>query len=537
MGGRPILRGKRESPTSDALFSPYYQYERPEVLALVPLGARSILDVGCAAGRLGHALKLRNPACRVIGVEAEAGPAADAASLLDQVILGDVETTELPLADGSFDCLIYADVLEHLKDPIAVLRSHLPLLKPNGVVVGSIPNVRHHSVITQLLQGRWDYTDQGLLDRAHLRFFTRATMVEMLSTAGLVVNDLRITAFGEPPEGWNALVETVNRVGLRGATLAQESRAYQFLTVSSRKVDRLRELEGHENGMLSIVIPTWNQLDSTQKCVAALREHVRMPMEIIAVDNGSTDGTAEFWRDQVRTSLGGRAHVEAICNVENRGFPVARNQGLGAARGDYVVFLDHYTVVQPGTLERLAAWVRFDQHIGLVGPRANSWSGHQLIPAAPGGDALAVAAFAKRWIRQHDGGGFPCRRLLDVCLLGRKEIFEKVGGFDPRFTHGNFEDDDLSVRVMRAGYLLWTADDAFVDHNGQPPIPNLALGDGDLRERNRCLYYEKWGGSADEPIQQVTGRAATGAFDPAHDFVAPWQDAPLSMFAAGETPP
>jgi SAM-dependent methyltransferase len=105
------------------------------------------------------------------------------------VILGDADST-LPALEGrSFDCLIYADVLEHIRDPEAVLRAHLKHLRPNGSVVISVPNFRHHSVFRALfIRGIPPYTDAGIFDRTHVRLTTRRLVEQWGSACGLVVS-------------------------------------------------------------------------------------------------------------------------------------------------------------------------------------------------------------------------------------------------------------------------------------------------------------------------------------------------------------
>ena len=165
-----------------------YESARPDVQAVVPAGARRILDLGCASGSLGAALKQRQGA-EVVGVELDPDYARDAEGRLDRVICSDaaaaVERDDL----GRFDCVICADVLEHLQDPWAVLRRIAgDLLEPGGTAVVSVPNVRSWETIFNLVvKGRWPRRPQGLFDATHLRWFTRADAVELLEGAGLQV--------------------------------------------------------------------------------------------------------------------------------------------------------------------------------------------------------------------------------------------------------------------------------------------------------------------------------------------------------------
>lgn len=152
-----------------------------------------VLDVGCATGYLGAVLARRG--CRVVGIEVDPAAAAEAREVLTEVVEADVDGAELDLLVGErrFDVVVLADVLEHLVHPEPVLRSAARVLKPGGSVVVSVPNVTHGSLRLALLQGRWEYRDTGLLDRTHLRFYTRAGLVGLVEDCGYHVTELRGT--------------------------------------------------------------------------------------------------------------------------------------------------------------------------------------------------------------------------------------------------------------------------------------------------------------------------------------------------------
>ena len=154
---------------------------------------KRVLDVGCWSGDLGRVLMSRR--CTVSGLEIDPEAAALAAQVLHRVVVADLDTAPLSshFEAGSFDVVVFADVLEHLKDPAAVLRDAQQLLAPGGRVVISLPNVSHGSVRLHLLQGRWETTDTGLLDRTHIRFYTRTGLLDLLQEAGYVAEDLRGT--------------------------------------------------------------------------------------------------------------------------------------------------------------------------------------------------------------------------------------------------------------------------------------------------------------------------------------------------------
>ncbi len=159
-------------------------------------GNKRVLDVGCATGYMARALADRG--CVVSGLEQDALAAEEAAPHLDRLVVANLETTDLVEAFGAggYDIVLFGDVLEHLADPLAVLRKARPLLAPKGSVIASIPNVAHGSVRLALLRGRFDYQPLGLLDETHLRFFTRNSVERMFRDAGLVVVETRRTTTG-----------------------------------------------------------------------------------------------------------------------------------------------------------------------------------------------------------------------------------------------------------------------------------------------------------------------------------------------------
>ena len=159
-------------------------------------GTKRVLDVGCATGYLARALAERG--CTVSGVEFDAEAAEEARPHLERLVIGDLETMDLAEAfgDDRFDVIVFGDVLEHLRNPLPVLRGAKALLADRGSVVASIPNIAHGSVRLALLAGRFNYQDLGLLDTTHLRFFTRSSVEDLFREAGMVPIDVRRTTAG-----------------------------------------------------------------------------------------------------------------------------------------------------------------------------------------------------------------------------------------------------------------------------------------------------------------------------------------------------
>ena len=212
----------------------YFEFDRPELRALVPAGARRVLDVGCGAGALGAALR-EERGIEVAGLEISPAAAARAAERLDDVVETNLELLEeLPFAPASFDAMIFGDVLEHLHDPHRLLRVLRPWLADGGALVCSIPNVGHWSVVLPLLANdRWPYADAGLLDRTHVHFFTLTEAEAMLRECGFALESAAATRISTPPPSEaGELAALIGGLGGDAAQAEQRLGAYQYLLVA-----------------------------------------------------------------------------------------------------------------------------------------------------------------------------------------------------------------------------------------------------------------------------------------------------------------
>lgn len=176
----------------------YYSHARTDIVDMLPENPARVIEFGCGDGSTGRLVKERaSVEVEYTGVELVSEMAAEASKHLERVIAADIEQQELPFEPGYFDCMIYGDVLEHLVDPWKLLERHRLLLKNDGCMVASIPNIGYYQVIRMLKKGDFRYQDSGIMDRTHLRFFTLKTIREMFEGAGLKIVETR-SVYGGP---------------------------------------------------------------------------------------------------------------------------------------------------------------------------------------------------------------------------------------------------------------------------------------------------------------------------------------------------
>ena len=170
----------------------YFQNIRTEILDKIPSGTNRLLEIGCGEGVMARAAKEQYGIAEVVGIEYNEQSANIASKRLDKAMCGNIETMDLPFAENYFDVIICGDVLEHLIDPWATLKKLSAYLRVGGVVIISIPNIAYWDVIRSIMRDGFEYQDLGIMDRTHLRFFTRSTIISLIHSAGLkVVNEHR----------------------------------------------------------------------------------------------------------------------------------------------------------------------------------------------------------------------------------------------------------------------------------------------------------------------------------------------------------
>jgi len=205
-------------------------------LELVGVG-KKVLEIGPGSGHLTEALAKRN--CEVTCIEVDENLTSIARSFCRRMIVADVEYLDPQdtFQGERFDVILLGDVLEHLKDPAMVLRKLRDRLQPSGYLVVSLPNVAHASVRLALLNGDFNYSEEGIIDRTHLRFFTLASLVALARETGYQIRDLRRTRVGLFNTEVKLSIEKVKVSVLRKLMRDPEATTYQFIfTAEPQKV-------------------------------------------------------------------------------------------------------------------------------------------------------------------------------------------------------------------------------------------------------------------------------------------------------------
>lgn len=179
--------------------TPLHFIHNPNLLSLIPPDLNFVIEVGCMAGALAREYKLINPHCKYFGIDIVPDYIEYAKKYCDEYLVANIEEVDdaFFIQNCESDCWIFADVLEHLKDPWSVIRNIRRVMHTNSSIIACIPNAQHWSLIAKLAIGDFRYVDSGLLDRTHLRWFTRQTIIELFTMNGLTVEVLQARIFDD----------------------------------------------------------------------------------------------------------------------------------------------------------------------------------------------------------------------------------------------------------------------------------------------------------------------------------------------------
>lgn len=235
----------------------------------------------------------------------------------------------------------------------------------------------------------------------------------------------------------------------------------------------------------SIIILTYNKLEYTKLCIESIRKYTsKYSYELIVVDNNSTDDTVKWLKQQ--------KDIKAIYNSENQGFPKGCNQGIEIAAGDNILLLNNDTVVTYNWLENLVNCLHSSADIGAVGAITNNCSYYQAI-SVNYKSLEEMQKFAKQLNVANPNQWEERLKLIGFCMLIKREVVDKIGLLDERFTPGNYEDDDYSLRIRKSGYRLMLCRDVFIHHFGSVSFGENRERFVNLLQTNKQKFIDKWG--------------------------------------------
>jgi len=195
---------------------------------------KKVLDVGCATGLV--AQKLKENHCEITGIELDPAQVGVARDACQEILVGDIEAMDLALAPSSFDVLLMADVLEHLKDPLGTLRRLSRFLSEDGFLLVVLPNIAHLYFRLKLLIGQFDYQERGTLDKSHLRFFTLKTVKKLVVDAGFEIESIDVTMPNAPVSlAFNKKFSILYKSGYRVARLWKTMFAFRFIILAKKQ--------------------------------------------------------------------------------------------------------------------------------------------------------------------------------------------------------------------------------------------------------------------------------------------------------------
>lgn len=243
---------------------------------------KRVLELGCSVGTQSRVLR-NDLNCEITGIEINHAAAEQAKRFCSKVIIGNLDNLDFSsiFAQQNFDVVLCSDVLEHLYNPTLLLSRVKPLIEKDGYLVASIPNIVHIAVIFEMLSGKFDYKDKGLLDNSHIRFFTRKSIIESFSAAGFKIEIIERNYARESETEFNLrkINDEDNKIIDYIRAHNEECFTYHFIVKATPSNESSDQIHNHnsnieKSSLISLATSKERQLATLEKQISELKSNL-----------------------------------------------------------------------------------------------------------------------------------------------------------------------------------------------------------------------------------------------------------------------
>jgi GT2 family glycosyltransferase/SAM-dependent methyltransferase len=448
----------------------------------------SVLELGVATGYFSRFLRKKLD-CVVDGVEIDPAMAEEAKPWCRKLLVGDLEEVCLSehFPKRSYDHVVCADVLEHLRDPAYVLEQLPDLLNGTGNVLISIPNIAYAGLIFELISGGFSYRDEGLLDRTHLRFFTKTSFLDLLQALSYTIVEVDRVHLPFEMSEFASIVEQADPMLRDRLAALPDSDVYQYIITaeagnairmkgdapepSPSGPDKLSLNPGKGDGgmgvVVDIIVPVYGGLYETRQCLdSVLSNPQRTPFELVVIDDASPERDLKTYLEHIAKA----GSITLLRNKNNIGFAGTVNRGMALHPDRDIVLLNSDTEVANDWLDRIRGCALSDPEIGTVTPFSNnaticSYPVFCQENSLPQG--WDVRSLDRLFSDTNSGAVIDIPTAVGFCMYIKRPCLVQLGLFDEKsFGLGYGEENDFCMKAAKAGWRHVLCGDTFVYHAG-----------------------------------------------------------------------
>ncbi len=246
---------------------------------------------------------------------------------------------------------------------------------------------------------------------------------------------------------------------------------------------------------ISILIPIFNKSDLTRNCILSLFKTTKLPIELIIINNASTDDSLEILEELKKIKPNNITDFKIINNKKNEGVLFTFNQGIDLFTGDYILFQNNDCIFTEECIDKMLNVLKLDENIGITGPLTNLFHGtehpHPQLIAVPYKDLTELEDYTKS-LNYPKNKYTSADYIFGHSMLVKRSVIDKVGKFDKRFGMGYFEEIDYCKRAKLLGFKVVVTNNAFIHHIGNQTLDLLNINRDKLKEKNRQIFNKKW---------------------------------------------